>query len=681
MKFGYMGKILMVNLTTGEISDEIIGDDVYKTVLSGSGLGAHILCDRIPAGADPLGPDNILGFVSGLLTGTGSLFTGRWMAVGKSPLTGAWGDANCGGNFSPAIKQCGYDGIFFSGISKTPVYLYADTHVVELRDATDLWGKNAGETEDILIQRIKGKKKAKVACIGPAGEKKSLISGIVNQKGRLAARAGLGAVMGSKRLKAVALAGSRRINVHDRKAVKALSKTCNESVQFQPPFFTGGMTANVGALMRFSPFQMKTDGILYKVMLEKWGTVSMNQMSIEMGDAPVKNWKGSHKDFGKDKSSAINPDAMTKRMTSKYHCYSCPLGCGGLFPGSDGSENHKPEYETVIALGALCMNEDVESIFVMNEMLNQAGMDTISAGGTIAFAMECFEKGLLTEKETDGLTLTWGNSEAMIQLVGKIIRREGIGDILADGSKRAAEKIGNGADAFAMQAGGQELAMHDGRFDPGFALHNRVEAAPGRHTTGSQLYYEMFQLWEKISALPKPDMFYSKDQKFKPDRQKAVQAAACSRFMNVVNGAGCCLFGILMGVSRVPLFEWINRATGWSMTPEEQMEAGDRIQQLKQAFNIKQGIDPSKINIPTRALGAPPQTHGANKGRTVDIEAMTRDYWDEFGWDKKSGAPAPGTTSKGLKPKKTAPENPEAIKIKAIKTDGPKKTGGPGHAI
>jgi len=665
MKFGYMGKILMVNLTTGEISDEIVGDDVYQTFLSGSGLGARILYDKIPAGADPLGPDNILGFVSGLLTGAGSLFTGRWMAVGKSPLTGAWGDANCGGNFSPAIKRCGYDGIFFSGISKTPVYLYADADKAELRDATDLWGKDAVKTEDILIKRIKGKKRVKVACIGPAGEKKSLISGIVNQKGRLAARAGLGAVMGSKRLKAVALGGAKRIRVHDRKAVKELSKTCNESVKFQPPFLSGGMTANVGALMRFSPVQMKTDGMLYKVMLDKWGTVSMNQMSIEMGDAPVKNWKGSSTDFGKDRSEPINPERMTQRMTAKYYCYSCPLGCGGLFPSDDGGENHKPEYETVIALGALCMNEDVESIFLMNEMLNRAGMDTISAGGTIAFAMECFEKGLLTEEQTDGLTLTWGNSEAMIRLVEKMVRREGIGDVLADGCKRAAERIGKGSHTFAMQAGGQELAMHDGRFDPGFALHNRVEAAPGRHTTGSQLYYEMFQLWEKIDALPEPDMFYSKNKKFTADRQKAIRAAACSRFMNVVNGAGCCLFGTLMGVTRLPLFEWMNAATGWKLTPEEYMEAGDRIQRLKQAFNIKHGIDPSKISIPDRALGTPPQTHGANKGRNIDIETMTKDYWDEFGWDKKSGAPG----------------SKEINDLKPMKTDRPEGKGGPGHAI
>ncbi|VEN74216.1 Aldehyde ferredoxin oxidoreductase [Candidatus Desulfarcum epimagneticum] len=641
MRHGFMGKILMVDLARGETWAEEIGDEVYEAFLSGSGLGAYILHNRIPPGADPLGPDNILGFVAGILAGSGALFSGRWMAVGKSPLTGTWGDANCGGNFAPAIKRCGYDGVFFSGISEKPVYLYADTRVAELRDARDLWGMDALETEKTLQKRIKSKKKPSVACVGPAGERLSLISGIVHDRGRIAARSGLGAVMGSKRLKALALCGARPVKAHDRKAVKALSKKCHESVRFDPPFLSGDMAAGMGALMRFFPFQMKADGALYKIMLKKWGTAGMNQMSIEMGDAPVKNWRGSSEDFGQDRSRLMNPDLIRENVSTKYFCHSCPLGCGGLLrgPGKDGESLHKPEYETITALGALCMNGDMDSVYRMNDRLNRAGMDTISAGGTIAFAMECFEKGILTPKDLGGMDLSWGNAPAMEALVEKMIRREGIGDLLADGSKRAAERIGNGAASFAIQAGGQELGMHDSRFDPGFALHNRVEAAPGRHTVGSQMYYEMFQLWEKIPGLPEPDLFYSKDRKFDAGRQKAVMGAACSRFMNVINGAGCCLFGALMGVARFPVFEWLNAATGRRLSPEEYMEAGGRIQTLKQAFNVKHGVEPASVQVNDRSLGRPPQKKGANQDRSVEIEKMTRDYWKEMGWDPETGVP------------------------------------------
>jgi aldehyde:ferredoxin oxidoreductase len=638
MNRGYMGKILNVDLGAGEISEEVIPDEIYETYLSGMGLSAYLLNERIPAGADPLGPENILGFVSGLLTGTGSFFTGRWMVVGKSPITGGWGDANCGGNFSPAIKRCGYDGIFFAGISEKPVYLSIKNGRAELRDAAHLWGKDAVETEEILIQETG--RNARAACIGPAGENLSRISGISNDRGRLAARSGLGAVMGSKRLKAVVLSGAKRIKAADPDEMKKLSKKCNKWVQFQPPFVSGPATAKVGALLRITPTQMVQDGMLFKIILKKWGTACMNQMSIEMGDSPIKNWMGSNKDFGPTKSRATNPDAIIERERIKYHCYSCPLGCGGICSlEGEYSETHKPEYETVLALGGLCMNDDLESLFALNETLNRAGMDTISAGSTVAFAIECFERGILTKEDTDGLELTWGNSMAIKALIQKMIKREGIGDLLADGSKFAAERIGKDSDKFAMHAGGQDLPMHDGRNDPGFALHYSVEPTPGRHTIGAQLYYEMYQLWKKVKGLPKPKILYNKNRRFEADKEKAVIAAACSKYMNVMNGAGLCIFGAFIGASRLPLFDWLNVATGWGKTPEDYMEMGGRIQTLRQAFNIKHGVKPATFVVPDRVLGREPLAEGANKGRSVDIEPMMRDYWRLFGWDEASGRP------------------------------------------
>jgi len=253
--------------------------------------------------------------------------------------------------------------------------------------------------------------------------------------------------------------------------------------------------------------------------------------------------------------------------------------------------------------------------------------------------MECYEKGLLTLEDTDGLDLTWGNSKAIVALVAKIIRREGIGDLLADGSRVAAQKIGQGADHLAMHAGGQELGMHDGRYDPGFALHYCVEPTPGRHTIGSQVYYEMFRLWEKIPELPDVSLVYTKGSKYESEKEKIDAAAACSRFMNVLNGTGACLFGAFLGVERLPLFEWLNAATGWQRSPEEYMDIGERIQTLKQAFNIKHGVEPKSFKANPRTLGRPPQATGANAGRSVAVESMMRAYWQRFGWDPETGHP------------------------------------------
>jgi len=639
---GYMGKILMVDLSAGTFVEQEISDVVYEKFLSGSGLGGFVLYNSIPAAADPLGPDNVLGFVSGILTGTGSLFTGRWMAVGKSPLTGGYGEANCGGNFSPAIKRCGYDGIFFKGVSEKPVYLHIKNGKIELKDAAHLWGMDAIATEEKLIHDLAEKQKPRVACIGPAGEKLSCISGISNDLGRMAARSGLGAVMGSKRLKAVVLDGNVKIQPHDRVKIKMLSQKCQKWVNFQPWFISGKGVRILGTVLRFLPTQTMMDGMLWKIMLRKWGTIALNQYSSELGDAPLKNWAGSNIDFAKEKSDELNPDRILESQTKRYHCYSCPLGCGGVCKGNfPNGESHKPEYESVLALSGLSLNGDLESVYQMNDRLNRAGMDTISAGSTLAFAIECYERGILTQADTDGLELKWGNSEAMMALLEKMIAREGIGDILADGVKKAAAKIGKQSEQYAIHAGGQELPMHDSRFDPGLAVHYAVEAMPGRHTIGSQLFYEMFRLWKRDRSLPGVRLMYLKKSKYEVSDTKAAQAAACSKFINVLNGAGGCIFGAQIGVDRVPIFEWLNAATGWRKTPGEYLAIGKRLQTLKQAFNLKHGIEPKSTRPNPRALGDPPLVEGANRQRTIEIDRMIEDYWYQFGWSTRTGEPAP----------------------------------------
>jgi aldehyde:ferredoxin oxidoreductase len=634
-----MGKVLWVDLNRKEFIEETIPEEVYQQFLSGIGLAAHLLYQHIPAGADPLGPENVLGFVSGLLTGTPCLFSGRWMAVGKSPLTNTWGESNCGGYFSFAIKKCGYDGIFFKGISDQPVYLMVDPGGPQLLDADDLWGSDTTTTEKQLLERHGNQRTPGVVCIGPAGEKQSLIAGISHDFGRMAARSGLGAVMGSKNLKAVVLTGARSVPAAHPARMKALSQKPAKLTRFSIPF-SSSMMAVAGKFLRNPWFKVRWDGLLFAGVLRKWGTVGLNQTSIEWGDAPIKNWAGTYKDFRLDQSKNISPKRIAEREQKKYHCLACPLGCGGKFHNNgDNQPSHRPEYETTLAFSGLLLNQDYELVVEINDLLNQAGMDTISAGGTVAAAIEWYQDGLLTAADTGGLVLSWGDRDAVLTLVKAMIARTGIGDILADGSQRAAERLKIEDRRAVITAGGSELAFHDTRLDPGFALHAGVEPSPGRHTSGAFIYYVLFRLWKRVKTLPNPPFISPKGQNLLPTEELIHRAVAISKFTNFYNALGICLFGIYIGIDRLPLFEWANAVTGWSKTPEEYLEIGHRIQTLRQLFNIKQGVSPQDIKVSRRALGIPPQETGPNQGRQIDYAAMRKMYWAQIGWDPDSGVP------------------------------------------
>ena len=374
----------------------------------------------------------------------------------------------------------------------------------------------------------------------------------------------------------------------------------------------------------------------------------MNQMSVSWGDTPIKNWAGSNKDFPKSLSAPLSPDKVQEREIQKYHCYSCPLGCGGICAMEEkGKESHKPEYETVGAFGGLILKNDLDTIFAINDQLNRAGMDTISAGGTVAFAIECFEKGIFTLQDTEGIPLTWGDKDAVLWLIEKMIQREGLGDLLADGVKQAVKRLNGRCDEEgAIQAGGQEIAMHDPRLDPGYALHASVEPTPGRHTTGAQSYYEMYRLWTRIKELPRPALLSFKKEKFHSNKKIIASAVATSCYTQLFNGTGLCMFGAFYGADRLPFFEWLNAATGWQRTPAEYLEIGHRIQTLRQMFNIRQGIDPSSLKISRRAIGLPPLKEGANRRRTVALAEMKRDYWSAIGWNPENGIPLAGTIKK-----------------------------------
>ncbi|MBU1878777.1 MAG: aldehyde ferredoxin oxidoreductase, partial [Chloroflexi bacterium] len=463
--------ILWVNLSTGHIEVRELAESVRQQFLGGMGLGAQMLYEHIPAHADPLGPDNVLGLVPGLLTGSGLPFSGRWMAVGQSPLTGGWGDANSGGYFGPELRRAGFAGVFVTGIAPEPVYLWVHDGAAELRPAGHLWGQDTVDTQERIRQEV-GDNKARVACIGPAGERVSRIAAIINDEGRAAARSGLGAVMGSKRLKAVAVRGTGKVTLHDPERVKQLRQDLTSI--FKEPAgwmdrFTVSHTGLIGRVMRRVagrlPISMPTPQSLVRELNRMYGTCGATDYAAEVGDSPVRNWTGvGYRDFPYGThSSQLSGDRVIALQRRRYHCASCPLGCGGIIDVPDGpyaGEGTKPEYETLAAFGSLCLNNDLGAIVTLNELCNRAGLDTISLGGVLAFAIECYEAGILTPADTGGLDLRWGHAQAMIDLAQRIVQREGLGDTLADGVWLAAERIGGGAEAFAVHAGGQELPMH-----------------------------------------------------------------------------------------------------------------------------------------------------------------------------------------------------------------------------
>jgi len=649
--YGYIGKILMIDLTTGTSETIEINESIYENYLSGLGLGVYVLSKYMPAGADPLGEENILGMVSGILTGTGAVMSGRWLAVGKSPLTGGWGDANCGGTFAPAIKQCGFDGLFFKGISPKPVYVFIDNKGVQIRDAKDYWGLDAVKAEKRLIRDCRVKKKPEAAVIGTSGEKLSLISGITNDFGRIAARSGLGAVMGSKKLKAVVCAGSKSITCAKPEEMKALSKEYGTKIKnFNLPSVMGQFLGVTGLGMGMLKHSAPLDGMLTAGLLKRFGSGLNNKIALSNGDAPIKNWAGTPKDFSMIDSKNMKPSVIYKTETKKYHCYSCVIGCGGICDIKRASagkfrHTHKPEYETVNSFGALLLNKDHESILYINELLNRAGMDSISAGSVVAFAIEAYEKGIISKDDFGGLDMSWGNSEAIIELIQMMIAREGIGDLLADGVKKAAQKLDKRAEEFAIHCGGQEAAMHDARLDPMLGVHFSADPTPGKHTTGAMLYYNSMFLWEDSEWAPRNKRHLKSDE-YKPSDEEALKSVAMSAYKMILDGAGGCYYAMLTGNQHFKLQEQLNAATGWEKSLDDYLEIGKRIQTARQWFNIREGIDPKSFIMNKRMQGIPPLSSGPLKGKTVLIDEMVSLHWKHFGWDTKTGIPTEETLQK-----------------------------------
>ncbi|NOQ96216.1 MAG: aldehyde ferredoxin oxidoreductase, partial [Desulfobacterales bacterium] len=528
-----------------------------------------------------------------------------------------WGDANSGGYFGSELKSAGWDAIFVSGIAASPQYLVVTQEGLELKDAAHVWGRDTVDTED-AVRKDRGISKLRVACIGPASERLSLISGIVNDKGRIAARSGLGAVMGSKRLKAVAVHGKGKVAVANKERLDQLRKA------FLKEFRESGG---------------------FPKLLRDYGTCGLTGGLVTSGATPVKNWLLAGDQAFPTVDKIADGDTVIQYQVKKYGCANCPIACGGIFSVKEGrypvKEVHKPEYETIGAFGAMCMNDDLLSIIKMNDMCNRSGLDTISAGSVLAFAMECFEKGIITTSDTEGIEITWGNAKAMIAMLDKIIRREGFGDILADGVKVAAQKLGKGAEAYAMHVGGQEPGLHNALFLPSRGTGFVCDPTPGRHTAAPMARIDA----SSARVAPYPELQFQGFETYEY-MNKGPASATTSCYWQVGACAGVCLFPTIF-FGNYPLLDFLNAVTGWGMDISEALEAGARIQTLRQAFNIREGISPCEIKLPPRMAGIPPKGEGPLSGITIDIDSLRSEYYKAMGWDPGTGYPS-GTTLERL---------------------------------
>ncbi len=451
MSRGYIGKYCIINLSTRKTKIVEPGDDFYKKFLSGYGLGAAVITSLQKPGIDPLSAASHLGFCSGLLTGTGAYFSGRFMVVGKSPLTGGWGDANAGGSFSVELKKAGFDAVFFTGKAKAPVWVLISDGEVTIQSAKSLWGKDINDTEEAIRKKLKDTR-VQVASIGISGEKLSLISGISTDGARIAARSGLGAVMGSKKLKALAVRGTAKVQIHDSEKVREINTKFLKDFKKSYPHdrFTMKIMNTMSQLTARTGVNVPAQPSLVKDIFRTYGTSGTTAFAAMVGDTPIKNWDGvGYTDYTIESAAKNSDESVIANQKKRYACQSCPLGCGGIIDIRKGkyagTEGHKPEYETLAAFGGLLLQEDPDAIIELNEMCNRAGIDTISTGGVVAFAIECYKNGIIDRKKTGGIELDWGRSEAIIALTELIIQRKGIGDILADGVRLAAKKIGNGS--------------------------------------------------------------------------------------------------------------------------------------------------------------------------------------------------------------------------------------------
>jgi aldehyde:ferredoxin oxidoreductase len=605
---GYAGKILRVNLSNNNIAIEEIGESFCRKYLGGAGFIAYYLLRELPQGVDSLGPENKLIFATGPLTGIRLSGCARHCVGAKSPLTNTIAKSEAGEFWGPELKAAGFDALIIEGKADKPVYLSISDGRVSIKEASHLWGKNTKETQEIIRTELQDQH-VRVAMIGPGGEKLVRFSCIMHGPFDAAGRGGLGAVMGSKNLKAVAVRGHQSPAVAKPEVIKEMREW---------------LTANINTVKAYQ--DLGTGG--YMISYES------------SGNLPVRNFRDGL--F----PTAAEIDAKTIKETMRIGmegCFACIVRCKKVIkidePYTVDPAYGGPEYETLAALGSNCGIDNLKAICKGNELCNAYSLDTISVGGAISFAMECFEKGLLTSKDTDGLDVRFGNSEAMLKLIELIARREGIGDLLADGSAIAARKIGKGAEAYSMQVKGMELPLHDPRLKTGIGLGYMVSPIGADHCLN--MHDTMFVMNGQMKDLHSLGLLEGiPGDEMSP--RKAVLLKAVQGIKVLDDSLGICFFLPYNYRQRADLTAGV---TGWDTDIPEQIRITERILTMMRLFNVREGFSEADDKLPARIFQ--PKTDGILSTTKLDpakYERAKKYYYTLMGWDANTGIPLPEKT-------------------------------------
>ncbi len=602
--FGYHKKLLRVDLTNRKIEVEDLNEGLIRKYVGGLGVEARILNEETGPKTEPLSPENILIAMTGPYTGTGVPTSGRHHLVARSPLTGFFGESNVGGSWAVHFKKAGFDGIVIKGKSETPLYLWIRDGKVELRDAKPIWGKDSYESAEWLKRETA--KEATAAVIGPAGERMAKIASIphIGHIVRAAARTGLGAVMGSKNLKAMVVYGEGPISVAKPDELKAYIKEITPHIQ--------GTTEAFGKL----------------------GTSGGIDNYEKIGNFPVKNWRQGRWAGAKKISGAAMHDTI---LSGRRACMHCPIACGRHIKVTEGPyapmDCEGPEYETIGTLGGLCLVDDLVAICKANQLCNQYGLDTISAGGIIAFAMEAYEKGIITKEDTDGIELVWGNANAMVEMVHKMGKGEGIGKLMTEGSKRMAEALGKNATEFAIHVKGLEPSAHDPRRFFSQALSYGTAARGACHNASWSHPYEL--------ALYITEIGYSEPQDPYGIEGKAEFTAKMQDLMCAMDALIICRFSqVGKAVNVTNHVDWLNLITGWNMEISEYMKVGERLFNLKRMYNCRLGASRKDDFLPYRFMTLK-RTGEDLSNQLPPMGRLLSDYYTYRGWSE-DGIPTPG---------------------------------------
>jgi len=597
--YGYYDSYARVDLTTGIVTRQRFSEETYRKFIGGAGIGTYILHTETGRDTDPLGPENVLTFNTGPLVGTKAPSFGRIHVVTKSPLTGGYGEADAGGRFGPAVRKAGFDGLIITGKAEKPVYLVLNNSEVQIKDASHLWGKDTYECDEIL--RAEYGKTAVTANIGIAGESLSRMAAIMTggKSARPAARGGLGAVMGSKNLKAIVASGNM-------KAPVAAGDEFKE--------FCSRWSKDLKALLQ---------------IVHDHGTACNVEFSAETGDMPVKNWTE-----GEFPGTKISGPTMTETiLTKQYYCAQCVVGCGREVKteGKYAMEGAGPEYETVGMFGSNLLIDDLSAISYCHDLCNMYGFDLISAGATIAFAIEAYEKGYIAKEDLGGLDLKWGDPDCVIALLDKMANREDLGNLLADGSKIAGDALG--ALHLTVQIKGLECPAHDPRAAHGVALEYLTAPRGACHVSAFAHDFEL------MGGGPQMDFPFEAFSRFGREG-KAEMIAQFQNVMAIADSINVCKFAVLaFGEMTQVLCDFLNYVTGWDVNPDELMLTGERIMNLKHLYNIKCGWQPAEDHLPHKILACHRGTGGA-ANNLPDIGYMLNAYnkyigRDQYGFPKK----------------------------------------------